>query len=46
LRKEQRSWFWFFDEWVGLPLREVLGMGDCGSDKGGLLTGMQSQQNN
>jgi len=38
--------FRFINEWVGLLLREVPGMGDCCSDKGGLLTGAQSQQSN
>jgi len=46
LRKKLKSWFRFFDEWVSLLLREVADMGDCGGNKGGLLTGMQSQQNN
>ena len=32
LKKKLRSWFWFFDEWVSLPIREVLGICDCGSD--------------
>jgi len=32
----------FFYEWLGLPLREVAGMGNCNSDKGGLLMGVQS----
>ena len=36
----------FFDEWISLPLRKVAGMDDCGGNKGGLLTGAQSQQNN
>jgi len=35
-----------FDEWVSLPLAEALGMDDYGGNKGGLLTGMQSKQNN
>jgi len=35
------SWF---DEWVSLLLRELLGMGN--SDKGGHVTGPQSEENN
>jgi len=35
-----------FDEWVRLLLREVLGMGDCSGDKGGLLMGPQTKENN
>jgi len=31
----------FFDEWVGLPLTEGSGMGDCSGDNSGLLTGTQ-----
>ena len=33
-----------FDEWVTLLLREVPAMGDCSSNNGGLLTGMQSKR--
>jgi len=36
----------FLRKKLGLSLRQVLGMDDYGSDKGGLLTGAQSQQNN
>lgn len=35
-----------FDARVGLQLREVPGKGDCNSDKGGHLTGPQSEENN
>ena len=35
-----------FDEWVSLPFREVLGMGDCGGDERDLLMGRQSKENN
>jgi len=33
-----------FHDWVSLPVRELLGMGT--GDKGGPLTGPQSEQNN
>ena len=33
-----------FDERVTLFLREVPAMGDCSSNNGGLLTGMQSKR--
>jgi len=36
----------YFDEWVSLPSREVLGVGNCSGDKGGLLNGMQSEEIN
>jgi len=49
-KEKIRSRFWFqlfsFDEWVSPPLRELPGMVDCGTDKGSLLTGPQSEQNN
>jgi len=38
--------FLVFDESVGLLLRDVPSMDDCGGDKGGFLMGPHSQQNN
>jgi len=34
-----------FDEWLSLPLREKPDIGNCGSQKGGLLTNLHSKEN-
>jgi len=37
LKKKTAVTVFVFDEWVSLPFREVLGVGDCGGDERDLL---------